>query len=92
MKANDDDSVVPVGSKDVSRYISACMISLGKRDTINIIARGNNVKRAIDILGILIREYLDNPKYDITVDSEKFEERFVSTIEISLSGTKKEKE
>jgi len=78
-----------IGSKDISRYISACFYSLGKDKDIKIIARGNNIKRAIDILAILVRDYLENPEYDIKVGSEPFEKRNVSTLEIILSGTKK---
>jgi len=78
-----------IGSKDISRYISACFYSLGREKDIKIIARGNNIKRAIDILAILIRDCLENPEYEIKVGSEPFEKRNVSTIEISLSGVKK---
>ena len=78
-----------IGRKDISRYISACFYSLGKENSLQIIARGNNIKRAIDILAILVRDYLENPVYTIKVGSEPFEQRNVSTIEISLSGTKK---
>jgi len=78
-----------IGGKDISRYISACFFSLGKEKNIKIVARGNNIKRAIDILAILVRDYLENPEYEIKVGSEPFEKRNVSTIEISLSGIKK---
>jgi DNA-binding protein Alba len=78
-----------IGGKDISRYISACFFSLGKEKTIKLIARGNNIKRAIDVLAILVRDYLENPEYSIKVGSEPFEKRNVSTIEIVLSGTKK---
>jgi DNA-binding protein Alba len=78
-----------IGNKDISKYISACFYSLGKEKDIKIVARGNNIKRAIDILAILIRDYLENPKYDIKVGSEPYEKRNVSTIEITLSGIKK---
>jgi DNA-binding protein Alba len=80
-----------IGSKDISRYISACFYSLGKEHQMKIIARGNNIKRAIDVLAILVRDYLESPEYTIKVGSEKFEERNVSTIEIIVSGTKKDK-
>jgi DNA-binding protein Alba len=78
-----------VGGKDISRYISACFFSLGKEKSITLVARGNNIKRAIDILAILVRDYIDNPEYKVKVGSEPFENRNVSTIEIVLSGTKK---
>ena len=86
-KAVDD---IYIGSKDISKYISASFYSLGKDKDIRIVARGNNIKRAIDTLAILIRDYLENPIYNIKVGSEPFEKRNVSTIEIHLSGTKKE--
>jgi len=78
-----------IGSKDISRYISACFFSLGKEKDITIVARGSNIKKAIDILAILVRDYLENPEYNIKVDSEPFEKRNVSTLEINLSGIKK---
>ena len=80
-----------IGNKDISRYISACFYSLGKDKDIKIVARGNNIKRAIDILAILIRDYLEKPEYKVLVGSEPFEKRNVSTIEIYLSGVKKGK-
>lgn len=80
-----------VGAKEIKNYITACFFALGKSDEVKIVARGKNIKRAIDILAILIRDYLENPKYSIVVGSETFEERKVSTIEITLSGLKKEK-
>jgi len=88
-----DDNTVKIGSKkELSKYITACLVSFDKYDTIKILARGNNVKTAIDVLAILKRVYIDNPEYDIQVDSEHFGERNVSTIEITLKGTKKSKE
>jgi len=80
-----------IGTKEISRYISAALFGFGKGDTIKLIARGKNVKKAIDILAILIRDYVDDPEYDIVVASEKFENRNISTIEIELSGKKKER-
>ena len=86
-----------IGKKDLSRYISACFVGLSKSDDIAIIARGNNVKKAIDVLAILIREHIQTPKYNIVVDSEEYTDketnttRNVSTIEIALSGVIKVK-
>ncbi len=80
-----------IGTKEISRYISAALFGFGKGDTIKLIARGKNVKKAIDILAILIRDYVEEADYNIVVDSEKFENRNISTIEIELSGKKKEK-
>ena len=79
-----------IHTKDISRYISACLFSLGKSSDVKIVARGNNIKKAVDTLAILIREYLEDSSYTILIGSEPFENRNVSTIEISLKGTKKE--
>lgn len=83
---------VYVGSKDISRYISACFFALGKNDKIILVSRGNHIKRALDILAILIRDYLEDPVYNVTVTSDSYENRNVTAIEISLSGKRKEKE
>ena len=96
MEVNNVEEIF-IGDKEISKYISACFYSLGKEKNILLKARGNNIKRAIDVLAILKRDYLENPKYTIEVDSEKYHdketnrERNVSTVEISLSGTKKGK-
>jgi len=81
---------VYVGNKDISKYLSACFYALGHTEEITIIARGNNVKRAIDITAILIRQYLIDPEYKVIIDSEKYEDRNVSTIEIIIKGKRKD--
>lgn len=78
-----------VGSKDISRYITACFFGFDKEKEIKIIARGGYIKKAIDILAILIRDHIKNPEYTIEVKSEPFENRNVSAIEILLTGEKK---
>lgn len=80
-----------IGTKEIARYINAALFGFGKGQTIRLIARGKNVKKAIDILAILIRDYIEDAEYEVFVDSEKFENRNISTIEIELSGKKKEK-
>ena len=79
-----------IGSKDISKYLSACFYSLGRDSEVLITARGNNIKRAIDIVAILIRQYLNEPEYSVVIGSEKFEERHVSTIDIHVKGQQKE--
>jgi len=81
-----------IGKKDISRYISSCFFALNKFEKVKIISRGSHVKKSLDILAILVRDYLDNPEYDIVVKSEPFEGRFVTALEINLTGTKKEEE
>ena len=80
-----------IGGKDISRYIHACFYALNDNPEIQLVARGSYIKKAIDILAILIRDHLDEPKYNIIVKSEPFENRNVSAIEIILSGKKKVK-
>jgi len=87
-----DDTIekIPIGNKDPAKYLSACFYALGETDTILLISRGNNIKRAIDVAAILLRKYLENPEYSIKIGSEKFEERYVSTIEIYIKGKRKD--
>lgn len=87
-KVNSEE--VYIGNKEISKYLSACFYALGQKEEITIIARGNNIKRAIDIAAILIRQYLLDPSYEVIIGSEKYEERNVSTLEIILKGKKKD--
>jgi DNA-binding protein len=49
-----------IGDKIISKYISACFFALNAdKECIQIIGRGNNVKRSIDVAAILLRQYLD---------------------------------
>ena len=90
-----ESNEVKIGPKDLKYYFPACFFALSNSKTINILARGKNTTKALNLLAILIREYLDKPKYSIEVSSEKFDdgdgkERYVTAIDIELSGTKKE--
>jgi len=78
-----------IGPKDISRYITACFFALSKDDKIVLISRGNHIKRAIDVLAILIREHLDDAKYDIKVGSDSLDKRNVTTLEIVLEGKRR---
>jgi len=92
------DEVIFIGQKEIKNYISACFFGLGKEDKIVLKARGKNSITALNVLAILIRDYLENPVYNIVVGSEQFKnpeddrERWVTTVEIELSGLKKEKD
>jgi DNA-binding protein Alba len=58
-----------IGEKDIKNYISACFFALNNNvDEIHLIARGNNMKRAIDVSDILLRQYLDIPEKIPTLD------------------------
>jgi len=84
------DDIVYIGLADIPNYVSACFVALSQHDEIKIIARGNHVKKALDILAIMIREYLDDTSYDISVGSEFFDKRFVTTVDVKLSGKRRE--
>ena len=86
------DDKVFIGLADIPNYVSACFVALSQHDHIYLIGRGNHVKKACDILAIMIREYLDNSKYEVEIGSEYHEKRFVTTISIKLSGKKKDKD
>ena len=81
-----------IGSKDIQKYLTACFFALGEKgvEQLEIVGRGNNVKRAVDVAAVLIRQYIENPEYKVKIGSEEFEERYVSTIEININGRKKE--
>ena len=60
-----DDSIerIKIADKDISKYLSACFYALGNdKDEVWIVARGNNIKRAIDVSAIMLRQYLDVPQ------------------------------
>lgn len=90
MKENTNE--VYVGKKELKIYIPSCFYALNKFGSVKIISRGSYIKKTIDILAILIRDYLENPEYLIKVKSESFDDRFISSIEIDLTGKRKEKE
>jgi len=80
---------VYIGSKEISRYITACFVAFTKSSKIRIISRGNHIKRAMDVLAILIREHLDDAKYEVKIGSDTLDNRNVTTLEIILEGTRK---
>jgi len=80
-----------IGPKDISRYITACFFALSKDEKIQLISRGNHIKRAMDVLAILIRDHLDDAKYKIIVGSDKLDNRSVTTLEIILEGKRRKK-
>jgi len=81
---------IKIGDKHISSYITACLRSLNDNDGVKMLSRGNNIKTALDVLEILKREYVKDPKYDIEVGSEKFNERYVTTVTVILKGKRLE--
>jgi len=92
-----ENDPVFVGKKEIKHYIAAGLFALSKSEKVVIKSRGKNNKTALDVLAILKRDYVENPKYDVMVDSEEFKDdtgkiNKVTTLEIELSGIRKEKE
>ena len=88
----DTNNIVYIGPKKIQHYITGCFFALSRSPEIKIQSRGKNNKTALDVLEIFRREYLDNPEYDISVDTDTFKDeagelRKVTTVEINLSGT-----
>ena len=88
----EEKNKVFVGTKDIAKYISSCFFALNKFEKVIIISRGSHIKKSLDILAILIRDYLDNPEYNVVVKSELFQGKYVTAIEIELTGTKRKEE
>lgn len=74
-----------VGNKDISRYITACLSALqkDKEKRIKISARGQYIKKAVDIEEI-VKRYMKNPAVMVELGSQKINDRYVSTIDITL--------
>lgn len=72
-----------IGDKELRSYIMACMQGLSKEDTIQIMARGFNVKKAVDVAEIVYRQ-ADGLEKVVTIDSEEYNDRYVSEIKITL--------
>ena len=61
---------IPIGNKLLHAYLGACYYAYNEgKDTIHLVARGNYVKKAIDIAAILIRETVKDPEYEVIIGS-----------------------
>ena len=81
---------VYIGGKPIPNYLSAGLWALGKDKPVRLLGRGSNIKTTVDVAEILKRQMID-PVDTVTIDSEDFNERKVSTITIILKGKRKEK-
>jgi len=75
-----------IGTKDISKYITACLTALQKEKEIKISARGRNIKRAVDVEEI-VKRYMKKPKVTVELGSDKINDRYVSTIDIIMKET-----
>ena len=53
-----------------------------------MLSRGNNIKRAVDVAEILKRQ-MNEPRCEVEIGSEDFEDRKISIIVIKLTGKRK---
>ena len=74
---------IRIGNKDIKRYIIAGIQGLTNEKEIKILGRGVHVKKAIDVAEI-IRRQMENTDVSVSIGSEKYEDRYVSTIEIII--------
>ena len=82
---------VYIGSKPIKNYITAGVYALGQNKPIRLLGRGSNIKTTVDVAEILRRQMI-NPKVEVEVGSEDFNDKKVSTITIILDGERKIKE
>ena len=60
---------IKVSTKEIPKYLSACFVALSNdKNTISLLGRGSNIKRAVDVGAIMLREHLDVPKNIPTID------------------------
>jgi len=50
-----------IGQLDIPQYLSACFYGFVNNDTIQVVGRGNNIKRCADVAAVMIREHMDVP-------------------------------
>jgi DNA-binding protein Alba len=87
------ENVIYVGEKSLNRYITTALI-LANRGASNIVlkARGNMIKKAVDLAEILRRQYLDNVAVytDISTETLSRKDRPDQTINVSVITIKLE--
>ena len=74
---------IKVGKKRPTAYIQAGEYGLNKEGEIKLMARGNNIPRAI-IVGETLKEKFRKAKYSVCLGLEEKEGKLVPTIEISV--------
>ena len=81
---------VYIGDKPIQNYLTAGIWALGQNKPVRLLGRGGNIKTTVDVAEILKRQMVD-PISTVEIGSEDFKDRKVSTIAITLVGTRKEK-
>lgn len=94
-KMSPDSNIIFVGDKPLMNYVTGVIMQMTTKssDTVTVKARGKYISRAVDIVEVAKRKFLETQPVeisDIKVGSESFENKEgrkinVSFIEISLS-------
>ena len=85
-----DDGIVYVGKKEVMKYVEAVITQFDTNKIVSIMARGNNIKRAVDTTEKLKKIGTIDTKTEVTLGTEEIKEKDknklirVSTIEIKV--------
>lgn len=95
VRTNEDDNVVYIGTKPFMNYVTGVVMqfSIKKRNEVIIKARGKFISRAVDVVEVVRKKFLNDQEVkikDIKIGSEEFENKegrkvSVSTIEITLT-------
>jgi len=92
-----DDDVIYVGKKHLLNYVTAVNIIFQKFDEIRIVARGQFISKAVDLVEVMRNKFLKGQIEikSINIGSEKFEKEektiTISSIEIILNKIKNKK-
>jgi len=85
-----EENTVFIGKKETMVYVTACIMQLGKNKTVTIKARGRAISRAVDVVEIVRRRFIqDATVKEIKIGTEEFtgednRTRNVSTMEIKI--------
>ena len=84
----DEYEDILIGNKPIPSYLTAGLVALSRGKNIRLLSRGNNIKRAVDVAEILKRQ-MNEPRCEVEIGSEDFEDRKISIIVIKLTGKRK---
>jgi DNA-binding protein Alba len=79
----EDIDLVYIGNKPLGSYLTACLWAINKVGSVTLLGRGSHIKATVDVAEILKRQ-IENFTETIKINSESFEGRNISTIEINI--------
>jgi len=91
--ADEDENVVFVGDKEISKYVNAILLQTREFDESKVKARGRkNVGKAIDVAEIAKENHEAVNLEKITTSTVSYEDRNVSEIEIVMTQDEEKEE